>query len=122
MKNNEINNTNKRGFRKITPSRREKIRNHFLDKACFFKEILQHDPENAKKFARVLGMIFKEHRTKYFLTQAEVSQVLGVTPQQYQKFEVGVSVMNAWQLFVLSRFFAIDDLFKTFELYLNELN
>jgi transcriptional regulator with XRE-family HTH domain len=57
---------------------------------------------------RKIGEKLKQFRTLYALSQQELGDVLGVSPQQIQKFEKGLNRIKAADLYIISKRYGHD--------------
>jgi len=60
-----------------------------------------------KDLRKDIGARVKESRMAMFLTQSQVAQKLGMTQQQYSRFENGVFELNYQQLIFLCKLFEV---------------
>jgi transcriptional regulator with XRE-family HTH domain len=70
------------------------------------KEILQTISTNLRHL-RNNTKVIKNNRER-IMTQTEIAKFLGVSYQQYSKYESSINKVNAINLFKISKFFGVD--------------
>ena len=58
----------------------------------------------AKELDIVVSRNLRTYRIKFNVTQGQIATILGISPQQVQKYERGINRISAGRLYIISHF------------------